>query len=178
VTELQGRLASGNVLLVEVKGGTVKKVTPNPAADMEPTFSPDGKSILVRAQRRPGFEADRWYLDVYDRASGAKHTLFESPDLPVDEFHFSPDGSTIWFTAAKDGAENLYTIPAAGGDSFTDQAAGACPAGASRSPLGWDWSAGRSPTPGHSTSSSTARGGSTRDRSSSAASTTGTEASA
>jgi dipeptidyl aminopeptidase/acylaminoacyl peptidase len=100
---------------VPVTGGTAKKVTSNPAADMQPTFAPDGKSIVVRAQRRAGFEADRWYLDAYDRVSGAKRTLFESPDLSVDDFRFSPDGSTIWFTAAKDGAENLYTIAATGG---------------------------------------------------------------
>jgi dipeptidyl aminopeptidase/acylaminoacyl peptidase len=100
---------------VPVTGGIAKKVTSNPAADMQPTYSPDGKSIVVRAQRRAGFEADRWYLDAYDRASGAKRTLFVSPDLSVDDFRFSPDGKTIWFTAAKNGAQNLYTIPAAGG---------------------------------------------------------------
>ncbi|HET6796860.1 MAG TPA: S9 family peptidase, partial [Gemmatimonadales bacterium] len=104
-----------DVWTVPVTGGEVKQVTPNPAADMEPAFSPDGKSIVVRAQRRPGFEADRWYLDLYDRVSGAKRTVFESPDLSVDDFRFSPDGRTIWFTALKDGAENLYTIPATGG---------------------------------------------------------------
>jgi dipeptidyl aminopeptidase/acylaminoacyl peptidase len=100
---------------VPVTGGAAKKVTSNPAADMQPTYSPDGKSIVVRAQRRAGFEADRWYLDAYDRASGAKRTLFVSPDLSVDDFRFSPDGKTIWFTAARNGAQNLYTIPAAGG---------------------------------------------------------------
>ena len=100
---------------VPVTGGTVKKVTSNPAADMQPTFSPDGKSIVVRAQRRAGFEADRWYLDAYDRASGAKRTLFVSPDLSVDDFRFSPDGKTIWFVASRNGAHNLYTMPAVGG---------------------------------------------------------------
>jgi len=100
---------------VPVTGGAAKKVTSNPAADMQPTYSPDGKSIVVRAQRRAGFEADRWYLDAYDRSSGAKRTLFVSPDLSVDDFRFSPDGKTIWFTAARNGAQNLYTMPAAGG---------------------------------------------------------------
>jgi dipeptidyl aminopeptidase/acylaminoacyl peptidase len=104
-----------DVWTVPVTGGSLKKVTPNPAADMQPTYSPDGKSIVVRAQRRAGFESDRWYLDVYDRASGAKRTVFTSPDLSVDDFKFSADGATIWFAAAKDGAENLYTIPASGG---------------------------------------------------------------
>ena len=104
-----------DVWTVSVSGGAAKKVTPNKAADMQPTYSPDGKWIVVRAQRRPGFEADRWYLDMYDRATGAKHTVFDAPDLSVDDFHFSPDGSTIWFTAANNGTQNLYSVPATGG---------------------------------------------------------------
>ena len=105
-----------DVWTVPVTGGEATKVTSNPAADMQPTFSPDGKSILVRAQRRPGFEADRWYLDVYDRATGERRTLFETPDLPVEDFRFSPDGATIWFSSTSQGAINLYAIPAAGGE--------------------------------------------------------------
>ena len=49
--------------------------------------------MIVRAQRRPGFESDRWYLDVYDRATGAKRTVFETPDLSVSDFTLSPDGA-------------------------------------------------------------------------------------
>ncbi|HEX7979432.1 MAG TPA: S9 family peptidase [Gemmatimonadaceae bacterium] len=104
-----------DVWTVPVSGGVATKLTPNPAADMTPVYSPDGRSIVVRAQRRAGFEADRWYLDAYDRATGAKRTLFTSPDLSVDDFKFSPDGKTIWFTAVRDGTGNLYTMPAAGG---------------------------------------------------------------
>ena len=101
--------------IVSVQGGTARKLTSNPAADMQPTWSPDGKSIVVRAQRRAGFEADRWYLVAYDRASGAKRTLFQTPDLSVDDFRFSPDGATIWFGAASNGRHNLYRLPAGGG---------------------------------------------------------------
>jgi len=105
-----------DVWTVPVTGGAAKKLTTsNPAADMTPVYSPDGRWLVVRAQRRAGFEADRWYLDAYDRASGAKHTLFTSPDLSVDDFKFSPDGKTIWFTAVREGTGNLYTMPAAGG---------------------------------------------------------------
>ncbi len=103
------------VWVVPVSGGTAKKVTANPAADMSPTYSPDGKSIVVRAQRRAGFEADRWYLDAYDRATGARRTVFTAPDLSVDDFRFSPDGATIWFIAANNATHNVYTVPATGG---------------------------------------------------------------
>ena len=92
------------------------KLTSNTAADMQPTYTPDGKSVIVvRAQRRAGFEADRWYLDVYDRATGAKCIVFESPDLSVDDYRLSADGKTIWFQAAEKAAANLYAVPFDGG---------------------------------------------------------------
>jgi dipeptidyl aminopeptidase/acylaminoacyl peptidase len=106
---------NNDVWSVPVAGGTAKKLTPNPAADVQPVFTRDGKFMIVRAQRRPGWESDRWYLDVYDRATGAKRTVFETPDLSVSDFTVSPDGNTIVFTATSKGADNLYRVPVAGG---------------------------------------------------------------
>src|SRR5204863_9830635 len=65
--------------------------------------------------RRAGFESDRWYLDLYDQATGMKRTLFESPDLSVGDFIFSTDGRTIFFTTEEKGLVNLYSIPVSGG---------------------------------------------------------------
>jgi dipeptidyl aminopeptidase/acylaminoacyl peptidase len=104
-----------DVWVVSTAGGGATKLTANPAADETPVWSPDGKSIAVRAQRRAGFESDRWYLEVYDRATRSKRTVFESPDLSVGEIAFSSDGASIWFTAAEKGTENLYVVPAGGG---------------------------------------------------------------
>src|SRR5262249_45414503 len=61
------------------------------------------------------FESDRWYIDLYDRATGSKRTLFESPDIGVDEFTFSSNGRSIFFTASEKGTLNLYAIPVSGG---------------------------------------------------------------
>jgi dipeptidyl aminopeptidase/acylaminoacyl peptidase len=98
-----------------VAGGAVKKITANLASDLQPVFAPDGRTLFVRAQRRPGFESDRWYLDAYDRTTGAKRTVFTSPDLSPTDYSLSPDGSTIWFTAAQQGHDVLFTVPSAGG---------------------------------------------------------------
>ena len=116
---------NNDVWSVPVGGGTAKKLTPNPAADVQPRFTPDGKFLIVRAQRRPGWESDRWYLDVYDRTTGAKRTVFETPDLSVGDFALTRDGKTIYFTATSKGTDNLYSVPLDGGTPVERQHGGA-----------------------------------------------------
>ena len=105
-----------DVWTVPVAGGPATKLTAlNAAADFDPAYTPDGSAILVRAQRRAGFEADRWFLDVYDRKTKAKRTLFETPDLSVEEFCLSRDGKTVYFTADNEGRRDLFEVSLAGG---------------------------------------------------------------
>ena len=54
-----------DVWLVPVTGGPAKKLTPGAGADLQPVFSPDGRTIFVSAQRRGGFElhVDAFILD-------------------------------------------------------------------------------------------------------------------
>jgi dipeptidyl aminopeptidase/acylaminoacyl peptidase len=104
-----------DIWTVPSAGGSVKKVTTNPASDLQPVFSRDGRTLFVRAQRRPGFESDRWYLDAYDRSTGTKRTIFTSPDISATDYALSPDGSTIWFIAAQQGHEELFSVASGGG---------------------------------------------------------------
>ena len=105
-----------DVWTVGVTGGTATKLTAlNAAADFDPAYTADGSAILVRAQRRAGFEADRWYLDLYDRKTKARRTIFEEPDLSVSEFSLSRDGKTVYFTAESEGSGDLFEVSLAGG---------------------------------------------------------------
>jgi len=104
-----------DVWIVPVTGGDAKRITSNPAADEAPVFSPDGKTLAVHSQRRPGFESDRWYIDLYDLKTGTKRTVFQTSDLSVDEYAFSPDGRLIYFTTDEKAAVNLYSVPGTGG---------------------------------------------------------------
>jgi len=104
-----------DVWVVPAAGGAARKITTNPASDLQPLYSRDGRTIFVRAQRRPGFESDRWYVDAYDRESGTKRTLFTAPDISVGDYALAPDGMSIWFMASQQGREDLFMVPAAGG---------------------------------------------------------------
>ena len=100
-----------DIWTVPVTGGTAKKLTStNNAADVQPVWSPDGRKIVMRSQRRAGFESDRWNLDVVDVASGQRQTVFQTPDLSVENFAFTPEGSAILFTAQDRGVVNVYSV--------------------------------------------------------------------
>jgi dipeptidyl aminopeptidase/acylaminoacyl peptidase len=107
---------NSDVWSVRVAGGAdAKKLTSNSAADAQPVFTPDGRFMIVRAQRRPGFESDRWYLDVYDRGEGNRRTVFQTEDLSISDFKLSRDGRTIFFTTTWNGVDALYRVPFDGG---------------------------------------------------------------
>jgi dipeptidyl aminopeptidase/acylaminoacyl peptidase len=100
-----------DVFVVPVTGGEPKRLTSGKGYDVQPVYAPNGRSVVVRSQRRAGFEADRWYLEVYDRETGEHRPVFETPELSVGDFAFSADGRSILFTAAERGVENLYAVP-------------------------------------------------------------------
>src|SRR5262249_32814871 len=89
----------------------------NAAADGAPSFSPDGRWLAYRAQRRPGFEADKWELMVV--ACDPNGALLDKPrrltaqvDRSVDDFTWTPDeaGKARIPYAAEDRANTVYSI--------------------------------------------------------------------
>ncbi|MFM7151973.1 MAG: prolyl oligopeptidase family serine peptidase, partial [Gemmataceae bacterium] len=56
-----------DIYRVSVSGGKPNCLTKNnPAADSGPRFSPDGKYLGFRSQKKPGYEADQWKIMVVD----------------------------------------------------------------------------------------------------------------
>jgi dipeptidyl aminopeptidase/acylaminoacyl peptidase len=97
-------------------GGPAKNITvTNRGYDAGPIYTRDGKFILYRSQATPGFEADRWRLMAYNRASGTSVELTKSFDHQVEEFVVSPDEKFIYFTAGERGKEPIFRIPIGGG---------------------------------------------------------------
>ena len=124
----QARSTNGDLFTVPVAGGETRRITgDNPANDLTPMYSPDGRYIAYRAQSKPGFESDRWRLMLYDRKTGQSHSLTEQFDASVESFTFSPDGQRIYLSALDQGRQPIYELPLGGGpgkkivnDGFND----------------------------------------------------------
>ena len=106
---------NGEIYVVPVAGGPATKVSGQPGYDGAPRYSPDGKTIAFRAQMRAGYEADRWRLMVYDRATHAVRNLTEPFDRQVGDIAWSPDSRTLFFTAEDDARVPIFAVAAAGG---------------------------------------------------------------
>ncbi|HMC90313.1 MAG TPA: prolyl oligopeptidase family serine peptidase, partial [Gemmataceae bacterium] len=106
-----------DICRVPVAGGTALCLTKdNSAGDSGPVFSPDGSKLAYRAQRRPGFEADKWEIMVVDSdASGAWRgqprsvTAKLAKDLSADEYAWAGNASLI-FTADEQARKPLFQI--------------------------------------------------------------------
>ena len=105
-----------DIYTVSVAGGEPRQLTTNPAADGFPRYSPDGKFIAYRAQRRAGFEADRWELMLYDRERRTTRSLTAAFDAHVGSFAWAPDARTIYFEAEVRTAVQIFALTLPGGE--------------------------------------------------------------
>ncbi len=107
---------NGDIFLVSVRGGHTRPVTKsNMADDGHPVYSPDNHYIAYHAQVRPGYEADRWRLMLYDRKTTRTRPLTENVDMSVSSLVFSPDSQKIYFSALERGHQPSYSISVSGG---------------------------------------------------------------
>jgi len=82
----------------------------NPASDSTPLYSPDGKYIAYRAQKRPGYESDRFRLMLYDRKTGEKRNLTENFDHWIGTMVWFPDGKGLHFSSEDKGESPIYAL--------------------------------------------------------------------
>ncbi len=102
---------NNDLWIVPVTGGPAKNITAdNPASDSTPLYSPDGRYIAYRAQQRPGFEADRFRLMLYDRKTGEKTVRTEKIDQWIGTYIWSPDSKYIFYSAESQGGSPLYVL--------------------------------------------------------------------
>jgi dipeptidyl aminopeptidase/acylaminoacyl peptidase len=97
---------NGELYEVALSGGPARKLTDNPAMDTTPRYSPDGKYLAWRAQRRPGFESDKFELWVMDRATGKIVRTTEAFDQSFGDFAWQ--GGDLLAVSEREGHADLF----------------------------------------------------------------------
>jgi len=99
------------------KGAHLTQVTTNPGSDGSPAWSPDGKSITYVTQLDPKLLVyATHHIAVSPATGGPAKVLTLAFDRSSRSPRFSPDGQFIYFVADDDGTQDLFRIPAAGGE--------------------------------------------------------------
>jgi len=107
---------NSDIYVMPLNGGAAKNITVrNRGYDASPIYTRDGKFIIYRSQATAGFEADRWRLMAYNRATGASVELTKGFDQQVDDVVLSPDGKHIYFTAGEHGKAPIFRVASGGG---------------------------------------------------------------
>ncbi|HLU47866.1 MAG TPA: S9 family peptidase [Planctomycetota bacterium] len=78
--------------------------------DMAPAYSPDGRVIAFHSMERPGFEADRNRIFLFDRTSRKLEEVTEGLDLSAEELCWAPDSASLFFAADVRGARQIYSL--------------------------------------------------------------------
>ena len=79
--------------------------------DVNPKFSPDGKSLLWQSMARDGYEADKNDVVVMDWVSKKKTNLTKNWDESVvGDVAWSNDSKMIYFTTAKRGTKQVFAL--------------------------------------------------------------------
>ncbi|MCX6572036.1 MAG: S9 family peptidase [Candidatus Aminicenantes bacterium] len=91
-------------------GGEPKKLTANKAIDHSPSYSPDGRFLAYLAMARPGFEADKLSLMLFDRKTGTADNLTGSLDYSVRAFFWAPGSTALYFDAEEKGRTAVFRL--------------------------------------------------------------------
>ena len=107
---------NSDIYVAPLSGGQPKNITAsNRGYDASPVFTKDGRFIVYRSQATPAFEADRWRLMAYNRATGTSTEIAKGFDEQVEEIALAPDGNSVYFTAGQRGKAPIFRVPLTGG---------------------------------------------------------------
>jgi len=105
----QASTTNADIWTYSIQNQTLKNITgANKAWDGTPIYSPNGKYLAYRKQLVPGFEADKFRIALLNRETGESKIITESFDNWVNDFIWSHDSMSIYFSGDAKGYTPIY----------------------------------------------------------------------
>ncbi|HJT16441.1 MAG TPA: S9 family peptidase, partial [Thermoanaerobaculia bacterium] len=87
----------------------------NHGYDDSPEYSPDGRFIAYRTQTTPRYESALFQLALFDRTNGTSRIISNGFNNWIDDFKWSGDSRTIYFTGPVEGRNPIFRLDVATG---------------------------------------------------------------
>lgn len=103
-----------NLYELDVASGAVRQLTDDMFAELQPAWSPDGRTLAFATDRFTSNLGDlsfgQYRLGLYDLASGNMRAVPGDFAGDATNPQWSPDGRTLYFLSTANGVPNLYSV--------------------------------------------------------------------
>lgn len=82
----------------------------NKAWDAQPVYSSNGRYLAYKAMKTPGYEADKFTIQLRDNRTGKTRSVAEQWDRSVSTMKFAQDNKTLIVTAQDVGQKSIFAI--------------------------------------------------------------------
>jgi dipeptidyl aminopeptidase/acylaminoacyl peptidase len=117
--KIVARSTNNSVFVQKLDGikrkGRAVKVSDTRATDSDPVYSPDGRYLAYLGCAKPGYEADRRRVKLYDRRTKRTRSLTEDLDRSAGSLEFTKDGKYVLFLAQDRAHIAVYRVAVKGG---------------------------------------------------------------
>lgn len=102
---------------LDSRTASARRLTPDTLFAMDPQVSPDGARVACVLYDRRVWRSHDTQIAVIALASGEIAVLTPTDNVLNVAPRWSPDGATLAFTSDRDGYNNIFTVPAGGGEA-------------------------------------------------------------